>query len=766
MFKALGNLLYKTPWWAMVLTGLFTFLVLALFTVPFNVLRLAESGKSSTENRAIQREIDRSFGDGALTIAERVVRSMAERTSDPARKAEFSQALKEIASVRADLSSAENDVKNAKADAAQAAKDAAEDARRAAKDAEREMQQQAREAALSDRDDAREKIAKLRDARADAVSAQKRVGLNDQSAFAAYDKAIAEAKKTKKDADEILKKIKKGSYSMGLGRKDGETESITGPLASSSLNAPQIPPAPPAPPKADKPVKSPASVANGSPDQPKVSTLSLSRDGTNQTGQPNDLTVSSKDDRVNIDGWIAGTRIKGDIAIGDIEKTLNKIDAATVGPVTPSLTPELREDIRRRVSNDFRRLGIGSALIVSFIPIFFILIILKFYIGRSRRALDVASVKTKEAESANVNRQIVEAKLMVLQAQVEPHFLYNTLANVQALTEVDPVQANKMTGHLIQYLRASLPKMRENISTVGQEIELVRAYLNILKMRMGPRLEFGIDVSGELETLPFPPLMLPSLVENAIKHGLEPLREGGRIDVVAEKTGVGKDAKLRLMIKDTGKGLTDSPVQSGGIGLNNIRERLRALFGEHARLILQSNSPTGVIATIEAPASGASAFMSASVADSLRAEEPKTWGAKTLKVAAKTHSAWAAILVKIFIGIVAVLGVLFVVGMIGLATDAIPMHIGNASISGIEGMAIGTVVFLLAFGILSIVALILVAVLYGLGFLFVGLAIAIPLMILVSLFPVLAPFIFVGFLVYWFWWRKKKNTVIIKPPNA
>ena len=139
----------------------------------------------------------------------------------------------------------------------------------------------------------------------------------------------------------------------------------------------------------------------------------------------------------------------------------------------------------------------------------------------------MAEQKRREAEYHRMSQQVTEAKLSALQAQVEPHFLYNTLASVQALTEVDPQQANAMTGHLIQYLRNALPKMRESVSTVGQEIELVRAYLNILQMRMGKRLAFDIDVPPELMDAPFPPLMLPSLVENAIKHGLEPQREGG-----------------------------------------------------------------------------------------------------------------------------------------------------------------------------------------------------------------------------------------------
>ncbi|MEI6738513.1 MAG: histidine kinase, partial [Pseudomonadota bacterium] len=482
-----------------------------------------------------------------------------------------------------------------------------------------------------------------------------------------------------------------------------------------------------------------------------------------------DFTISKKsnEDIVTIDGMLGGTRIKGDIAIGAPEKSSLEINGINISaPPGPPLPPALRDDIRRKVSSDVRRLGIGTALIVTFIPLFIMLMIAKLYIGRSRRALEVASVKTQEAEFANVNRQIVEAKLMALQAQVEPHFLYNTLANVQALTEVDPQQANLMTGHLIQYLRASLPKMRENISTVGQEVELVRAYLNILKMRMGSRLEFGIDVPRDLENISFPPLMLPSLVENAIKHGLEPQREGGRIDVVAEKIGDGEHATIRIMVKDSGKGLSDSPIQAGGgIGLSNIRERLLALFGDKAKLTLESNIPKGVVATIETPAAGAAAFTSAA-ALATQPTAPKTWSAKTLNVAARTHNAWAGILIKVFIGIVSILGVLFVVGMIGLATNMIPLTIGETRLSGIEGMAVGTVAFMLIFGILSIVALFLIAVIYGLGFLFVGLAIGVPVVILVSLFPVLAPFVAIGFLVYWFWWRKRDKRVTIDTTKA
>jgi nitrogen fixation/metabolism regulation signal transduction histidine kinase len=223
-------------------------------------------------------------------------------------------------------------------------------------------------------------------------------------------------------------------------------------------------------------------------------------------------------------------------------------------PPLPPLTPEMREDIHKRVTGDLRRIGVGAGIILLFIPLFILAVVSKFFIDRSRVSLRVADDKRREADYARMSQQVTEAKLQALQAQVEPHFLYNTLASVQALTEVDPARANTLTGHLIMYLRNALPKMRESISTVGQETELVRSYLNILKMRMGDRLTFEIEMPTSLENAPFPPLMLPTLVENAIKHGLEPLREGGTIIVKAEE----RDGCIRMSVADTGKGFAEA----------------------------------------------------------------------------------------------------------------------------------------------------------------------------------------------------------------
>ncbi|MFM7293460.1 MAG: histidine kinase [Burkholderiales bacterium] len=722
MFRAISNAIYRTPWWAMGLGGLFVILLLALFTVPFNVLRLSDSGKSQAESQAIQREIDYTFGDSALGIAERVVSAMGQRTSDPARKSELEKALKDIAEARRDMFNAEREATRAIGDAK---RDVAREARRAAKEAANAARSTARDAAISARDLAKERIEELRTARREAVDLQSRVGMKDAAALAPFDKAIKAAEENERAAEAALKQLKdkQPQFSLSMGA-DGIK--FMGNVAKETHD-----PAVPAPPKADK-----AAVAPPAPDDS------------------------------HLDGGNKDKHARGVIYVGPGSQQVVSGEVGAEKPPLPLLPAELREDIRRKVTSDFRRMGIGSALIMTFIPLFIMLLIAKFYIGRSRRALEVANLKTKEAESANVNRQIVEAKLMALQAQVEPHFLYNTLANVQALTEVDPQKANEMTGHLIQYLRASLPKMRENISTVGQEIELVRAYLNILKMRMGARLEFGIDVPEDLLVLPFPPLMLPSLVENAIKHGLEPQREGGRVDVLAERVGTGDDAMIRLIVKDTGRGFSDAPVQAGsGVGLANVRERLVALFSGRAHLTLEANTPKGCIATIEAPAKGAAPFSATATAPA-ESTIHRTWRGKILHFAARTHSFWANLLVKAFGFIVALLGIMFIIGIIGLASGVLPMTVGETQISGIEGMALGTIALLLAFGALSIAALVVLAVIYGLGFLLLAVAIGVPVIVLLSIFPALLPFAVIGFVVYWFWWRKRAKAAVAESPKA
>jgi sensor histidine kinase YesM len=219
-----------------------------------------------------------------------------------------------------------------------------------------------------------------------------------------------------------------------------------------------------------------------------------------------------------------------------------------------------------------------------------------YFIERSRQ--HAAALREAELERHRTEGQMLEARLQVMQAQVEPHFLFNTLAHVQRLYQVDPVLGRSMLESFCGYLRAALPHMRGSRSTLGREVELARAYLETQGIRMGRRLRFEIGIPKELLTTAFPPMMLLSLVENAIKHGLNPLRGGGSIRIVAASD----DGVLRVAVTDTGIGLSTAAYGGGdGVGLSNIRARLAALYHGSARLTLRGNAPHGVIATIEVP---------------------------------------------------------------------------------------------------------------------------------------------------------------------
>ena len=190
----------------------------------------------------------------------------------------------------------------------------------------------------------------------------------------------------------------------------------------------------------------------------------------------------------------------------------------------------------------------------------------------------------------------VEARLSALQAQIEPHFLFNTLAHVQRLHETEPGRGREMLRSLIDYLRAALPSMRSSGSTLRRELELARSFLTILQLRMGDRLAFGIHADPGLLDLPVPPMVLPTLVENAVKHGLAPLTRGGRIDISAAPSG---DGRLAIEVADDGQGFTAS--SGSGVGLSNTRSRLAALFGDLASLELRAGTNAGVVARLLLP---------------------------------------------------------------------------------------------------------------------------------------------------------------------
>ncbi len=220
------------------------------------------------------------------------------------------------------------------------------------------------------------------------------------------------------------------------------------------------------------------------------------------------------------------------------------------------------------------------------------------YKGRIQAEVKAAQA-TADAESESLKRQVAEARMAALQAQVEPHFLFNTLASIDHLIETDPPRASVMQKNLITYLRATLHKMRESTTTLGREADLITAYLEILKVRMEERLSVKIDVPTGLRSASFPPMMLQSLVENAIKHGLEPSSEAASLSVHAEVN----DGALRVSVTDTGVGFdaNNRATRGTGLGLANIRERLELLYGTSGRLEIEANQPRGTRATLTLP---------------------------------------------------------------------------------------------------------------------------------------------------------------------
>jgi len=210
-----------------------------------------------------------------------------------------------------------------------------------------------------------------------------------------------------------------------------------------------------------------------------------------------------------------------------------------------------------------------------------------------REAADRLHGVAREREA--LEAQQMEAEVSALNAQIEPHFLFNTLANVKRLYETAPERGRDMLQSLIKYLRAALPSMRRQDSTLGQELELVRNYLTILQMRMGERLSFDIAADPGLLGARLPPMVLPTLVENAIKHGLGPLPEGGRIEIRAAAS----EGQMAVEVRDNGRGFAASG--GSGVGLANTRARLAALFGARAALELEGATPRGVVARVRLP---------------------------------------------------------------------------------------------------------------------------------------------------------------------
>jgi sensor histidine kinase YesM len=218
-----------------------------------------------------------------------------------------------------------------------------------------------------------------------------------------------------------------------------------------------------------------------------------------------------------------------------------------------------------------------------------------FFFSREKISQTEALLREEQIKGLTLEKKTLETHLRLLQAQIEPHFLFNSLSNILSLLDSDPARGRDMLVDLTRYLRASLARTRDDTTTLGQEMDLVRAYLDIYKVRMGERLRYTVDIPDPLRGRPFPPMLIQPLVENAIKHGLEPRITGGELAIRAEETHGG----LRLTISDTGLGISGDT--EPGVGIANVRERLEALYDGKGRLFLEENQPSGLKVTIEVP---------------------------------------------------------------------------------------------------------------------------------------------------------------------
>jgi hypothetical protein len=255
--------------------------------------------------------------------------------------------------------------------------------------------------------------------------------------------------------------------------------------------------------------------------------------------------------------------------------------------VTTGGDPQLPENARRMA-------GLGWLIFTSllFAPWIAVGAILK-----QRSAFAREQALAFELERSELARQALDARLRLLQRQVEPHFLFNTLANVQALVESGSPQASRVLASLIAYLRAAVPGMEARSATLDREVDLARAYLEVMQMRMPDRLRYALHLDPAAARLRCPPMTLLTLVENAVRHGIDPSETGGRIDADIRQT----DGRCHIRVSDTGVGLS-SKSHGLGTGLSNLRERLQLAFGGNVSLKLTAVRPQGTCAELSFPA--------------------------------------------------------------------------------------------------------------------------------------------------------------------
>lgn len=222
--------------------------------------------------------------------------------------------------------------------------------------------------------------------------------------------------------------------------------------------------------------------------------------------------------------------------------------------------------------------------------------IIYFFIAREKLAESEKKIQNEKIKRLTMEKEAAMTTLRLLQAQIEPHFLFNTLSNVIMLLDIDADKAKQMLTDVNEYLRISLDRTRQEMITLSQELDLVRRYLDIFKIRMGNRLSYSINDQTSLPRFLFPPLIIQPLVENAVKYGLEPKVDGGQITIDCWI----EDEQMVIDVSDTGCGMEQN-ADKVGIGIENISRRLESIYGKKAGLNLSPNEPSGLKAVIKVP---------------------------------------------------------------------------------------------------------------------------------------------------------------------
>jgi signal transduction histidine kinase len=268
-----------------------------------------------------------------------------------------------------------------------------------------------------------------------------------------------------------------------------------------------------------------------------------------------------------------------------------------------SLVPMLGVISGFLVSSLFIDVGFRSAFFTlnAILPMLFVSLVISMvltviFFWRERSAVADAALAREREKGERIEREAALANLRALQAQIEPHFLFNTLANVTSLVDPDPAKAKRMLESFNRFLRSSLASTRMEKTTLGAEGELIGAFLDVLQVRMGDRLRYRVDIAPDLAAFELPPMLVQPVVENAIHHGLEPKVDGGEVIVAARREG----AAVAIEVRDTGVGF--DPTTRGGLGLTNVRDRLRLLYGDSASLAIGENAPAGTVVVLRLPA--------------------------------------------------------------------------------------------------------------------------------------------------------------------